>query len=580
MERAVATDPIQVEVIRHAFLGVAEEMKIVLARTAHNPIIYEVLDFSCGLFDRECRTISQADGLPMFLGNLSAAVRCLVADVGRDALRAGDVYLFNDPYAQGTHVNDVTTIAPAFDGDELIGFACTRAHWLDIGGKDPGGSIDCTDVVQEGLWLRSIRLYNAGQLDTSVWRLLEHNIRTAPRMLGDLRAQVAASRTGVEGFAAVFARHGARATDVAVAEIMRQGEQRARAAIGAMREGVYEAEGCLDDDCIGNGPLEIRVRVTVGGGEIEIDLTGSSPQNPGPVNAPYAATLCACRIALKAMTNPHIPATEGDFQPLRLIVPAGSMFDARYPAPTFMYHTHLIVLIDLIVKALAQADPSKAIAGHYGNLFGFILVGDDPDTGEMYIQQEPEYGGWGARSDGDGESALIFVINGDCRVIPAEVIEGRFPLRLERYELRVDSGGPGRWRGGLGTIRDFRVLDHDANMTVITDRSICPPWGLDGGLPAQPCQALVTANGHTSVHAKARYAPVLPDTLISLRTGGGGGYGDPQDRPAEDVRADVVRGYVSRQSAAEHYGVSIDADTLEIDARETEQLRAPASADR
>jgi N-methylhydantoinase B len=577
-EAVRTVDPVTLEVVRHAFVAAADEMKLNLMRTAYNPIIYEVLDFSVGVFDARCRTIAQADGLPIFLGNLGIAVQCVVDDIGVENLRRGDLYLFNDPYAQGNHVNDLTTIVPVYDDEDvLIAFASTRAHWLDIGGKDPGGSIDSTDVVQEGLWLRSIPLYREGVLNAGVWRIIEYNVRYTKNMLGDLRAQIAASRTGEQRLAEVFRRHGRATTEAAIEEMHRQGEQRVRAAIAAMPDGVYEAESCLDDDCIGNGPLPVKVKAIVDGDELTIDLEGSAPQNPGVVNCGFPATVSACRIALKAITNPDLPACEGDFVPMTVNVPEDSMFNAKYPAPTFMYGTHLILLVDVVCKALAQAIPDKVLAGHYGNLSGFMLVGNDPRTGELYIQQEPENGGWGASRDADGESAMIFVADGDTRNIAAEVLEARFPLRLERHALREDSGGPGRFRGGLGIYREYRILGHTAYLTAIMDRKTCPPWGLEGGRPADHCRAVVDPGAEgEAVWQKAMRVEVADGSLVSVQTGGGGGWGDPHERDPERVRYDVLAGYVARESAERHYGVVLVDGTLEVDARATAQRRAAA----
>ena len=348
-------DPITREVLRHALVAAADEMKINLMRTAYNPIIYEVLDFSCGVFDRDCRMIAQADGLPIFLGNLGAAVRAVVDDIGLDEFKDGDIYLFNDPYAQGNHLNDLTTVMPVFFEGEIVAFASTRAHWLDIGGKDPGGSIDCTDIVQEGLWLRSVRLYDAGTLNESIWRIIEYNVRYTKNMLGDLRAQVAASRTGQQRLLEVIRRYGIGVFDAAIKELLAQGEQRVRNAIQSMADGVYEAEAQLDDDCVGNGPVAVKVRATIDADEIHLDLAGSSPQTTGPVNCGFPATLAAARIALKALCNPDVPANEGDFAPLHVTAPDRSIFNAKYPAPTFMYGTHLILLTDVIVRALGGA---------------------------------------------------------------------------------------------------------------------------------------------------------------------------------------------------------------------------------
>jgi N-methylhydantoinase B/oxoprolinase/acetone carboxylase alpha subunit len=386
---SLTVDVVQLEVIRHALIAAAEEMKAHLSRTAHNPIIYEVLDFSCGIFDADCRMIAPADGLPSFFGNLGVAVQTVAADIGLENLSHGDIYLLNAPYAQGMHMNDVTTVQPVFVDSQHVGFTATRAHWIDIGAVDAGRSITSTDVVREGIWLRSVRLYRAGNLDDAVLRAIRFNVRMPESMLGDLKAQVSASRTDACRVEEIFRRHGAGAVSAAVALIVDQSEQRVRAAIRAIRNGVYQAETALDDDCLGNGPLPVGV-------------------------------------------------------------------------------------------------------------IGFTISGTHPRTGSTYIHQEPEYGGWGATRDRDGESAMIFMTNAGCRVLSTETLETRFPLRVTRFSLRPDSGGTGRWRGGLGTIRDYEVLDHDARVMVVTDRHTCPPWGIDGGHDAAHCVAIVSDGGDCS----------------------------------------------------------------------------------
>lgn len=570
-----AIHPITLEVIRHAFIAAAEEMKTNLMRTAYNPIIYEVLDFSCGIFDHRCQMIAQADGLPIFLGNLSAAVRTVVDDIGIDNFKPGDLYLVNDPYATGNHVNDVTTVTPIFDAESrLVAFSSARAHWLDIGGKDPGGSIDSTDVVQEGLWFRSIQLYVAGQLNESIWRMIEYNIRYTKNMLGDLRAQIAASRTGEARVQEIFRRHGRETTQAAITAMLQQGEARVRQALQAMPDGVYTAESCLDDDCVGNGPIPVKVTAIIAGDELTIDLAGSSPQTPGPINCGLPATLAAGRIALKCVTDPHTPVTEGDFAPLHLRVPDQCLFNATYPAPTFMYGSSLNLLIDVVLKALSQAVPDTVIAGHYGHLAGFMFVGTDPHTQQLYIHQEPETGGWGAGPHGDGESALIFICDGDTRNIPAEVIEARFPIRLERHELRRDSGGPGKYRGGLGIYREYRVLDHDTYMTCIMDRKTCPPWGLQGGQPAAHSRVIVNpGTQRAAFYQQGMRVPVHAGDLVSIQTGGGGGWGSVLERDFERVRYDVLAGYISLEAARTQYKVVLDPDTLAVDLPATRQLR-------
>ena len=468
-------DPIVLEIIRHGLIAAAEEMKINLTRTAYNTVIYEVLDFSVGLFNRDGDMISQTSGLPIFLGNLGEAVRTLKRDVGESNLRHGDIYLTNDPYAVGSHLNDVNAIEPIFDGDYLLGFAVARAHWIDVGGRDPGGWFsDTTEIYQEGIRLRSIQLYAAGELNTSVLRFLQDNVRYAESIMGDLRAQIAACHTGRERLLEIVCRSGRDTVLSAIQTIQRQAEAATRRAISDMKDGVYRAESFMDDDGVAVDRPKVAVTVTVNGDSMTVDLAGSERQVAGPINLGLSGTISACRVALKCLTSPFSPVAEGAFVPLRVIVPDDCMFNAKPPAPCAVWIIS-ITLIDTIFRALAPALPDRVPAGQYGDVAAIFIFGKDPRTHKPYLIVEPEGGGWGAFRDRDGESVLIAIADGDTRNIPVEIVETKYPLRIERYQVREDSGGPGRFRGGLGHYRDFRIIGHEARITATMERSKCPP---------------------------------------------------------------------------------------------------------
>lgn len=572
---AVTVDPVLLEVIRNGFVAAADEMRINLMRTSYNPIIYEVLDFSVGLFDSCGDMIAQAAGLPVFLGNLGAAVKTVIADAGPD-FRPGDLYLINDMYTTGTHSNDVTVVSPMFGEGCLAGFAVSRAHWLDVGGKDPGGSCDCTDIFGEGLRLRSVALYRAGRRNESVWRILRDNVRNPDSQLGDLRAQVAAGRTGEARFSEIVSRFGLNTVLAANAELKRQGELRTRQALALIPDGVYRHEAYLDNDVVTDEPCRVCAAVTINGDSIHIDLTGCSGQRTGPVNCSYPATVSACRVVLKAITDPFGPVNEGCFEPLEVYVPEDSMFNAHPPAAGFVNGITDILLCDVILTALASAIPDRIPAAHYGDMAGFMIYGHNPSG--MWIQQEPEGGGWGACPHRDGEPVLIFIADGDTRNVPCEVIENRYPLRMERYELRSDSGGPGRYRGGLGHHRDYRLLA-DGFMSGIMGRSVCPPWGLFGGQSAQH-GVFVHNPGPDEKHLMTITAyPLTCGDVVSVRTGGGGGYGDPLDRGVQEVAADVRAGYVTAKQAQDSYGVVIGPDG-DVDANATAAERSIRSGRR
>jgi N-methylhydantoinase B len=571
--RATAVDPITLEIIRHGLIAAADEMKINLMRTAYNTVIYEVLDFSVGLFDRDGSMISQTSGLPIFLGNLGEAARTLKADVGEENLRPGDIYLTNDSYAVGTHLNDVTVMSPVFFGGELLGFAASRAHWIDVGGRDPGGWFsDTTEIYQEGLRLRSVCLYRAGEPDPSTFRILELNVRYSESIMGDLRAQIAACRTGEERFVEIVDRWGPDTALAAVEEMHRQADVVSRKAIGEMKDGVYRAESFMDDDGVAVTEPRIVVTVSIEGETMTVDLTGSSPQVKGPINLGLPGTISACRVALKCLTSPFSPVVEGAFRPLQVVVPDDCMFNAKPPAPCAVWIIS-ITLIDTIFKALAPALAEKIPAGQYGDVAAIFVFGVDPRTEKPYLIVEPEGGGWGAFADRDGESVLIAIADGDTRNIPAEIVESKYPLRLERYAVRPDSGGAGRFRGGLGHDRDFRILDHDARITATMERSKCPPWGLEGGRPGATNVIVVNPGKEDErAYQKTSALPLAPGDVVSVRTGGGGGFGSPLERDAEMVREDVLDGYVSLEAAEREYGIALTSE-LEVDAVTTDRLR-------
>lgn len=570
------TDPITVEIIRNAMIAAAQEMKISLAKTSYNPIIYEVLDFSVGILNREGEMLAQVPGLPVFLGNLGDAIRTVVDDLGYEAITPGDVFIINDPYAVGTHLTDVTIFAPIFHGDELLGFAATRAHWIDIGGHAPGGWFtDTTEVYQEGLRFRSIKLYNEGKPNEDILRMIKSNIRHAESVLGDMQAQIASCRTGERRFVEIIEKYGKRTVFESIAQIMDQSELKVRESIRKIPNGSYVAQAFLDGDGVEKEELRVKVKTIVEDDEMNVDLSESEPELSGPMNCGWAATIAAVRMGFKAITTPDDPVNEGSFRPLKIELPLGTMFSATEPNPVSQWIVPICTLTDVFLKSLAPALPEDIPAAHYGDVCATFIYGIDPRNGKPYVHVEPEGGGWGASFHRDGESMLIAILDGDTKNVPVEVVEARYPLRIERYELRRDSGGPGKYRGGLGAIRNYRILNHSAQMTVTYERSKQPPWGLFGGEQGAT-NGVVLFNSKSEEPVKIQKAtryPLPSGTLLSTRTGGGGGWGDPLERDPRLVKEDVMDGYVSPEAAREDYGVVLDPQAYEVNWEATEELR-------
>ncbi|WP_242086730.1 hydantoinase B/oxoprolinase family protein [Microbacterium lacticum] len=522
-------DPVRTEIIRCALAQAAEDMNTTLIRSAYTPTIYEGRDCAVAILDRRHDVLGQSSGLPIFLGNLEECTRDTERRFGAGVWRPGDVWVLNDAYVAGAHLNDVTVFAPIFerfDGGELIGFAASRAHWIDLGSKDPGGSMDSTSIYQEGLRLGATKIVDAGVDVEPVIALIAQNSRFPEPLLGDLRAQVACVRTGIDRTREIVSRWGLETVHAARDAYFAQTAALEAEALAVLPEGVYAAEGVLDNDGIDlDTPVPIRVRVEVRGGRITIDLTDSADQTLGPINCGASQAVAACRVAYKALLSPHVPLNGGSFRHLSVDVRPGSVLGAVEPAAVQYYYSHLGLLIDLVTRALAPAMPSQVAAASYGDSLIVQMSGVDPRTQRMFLSQEATVGGWGAWEDGDGESALINNVNGSLRDMPVEVLETLFPLRVETYRIREDSGGAGRHRGGDGVVREY-VFEADQHLSLWWERSATPAWGLFGGADgAPPRVTLNPGRADERRMLKANALPVRRGDVLRCESGGGGGYG-------------------------------------------------------
>ncbi len=558
-------DPITTEIIRNAFVACAEDMNASLIRSAYTPIIYEGKDCAVAILDENTAVLGQSLGVPLFLGNLEICVKLTAERFGWEAFRPGDVFHMNDSYMTGTHLNDATIFGPIFWHDRLVGFSATRAHWLDVGAKDPGGAMDSREIFQEGMRWAPTRLFDRGEPREDIIDLLERNGRFGHSLVGDMNAQVAACRTGERRFQAILDRFGYDAYAAAREEIYRQSEELERAAVAAIPDGTYTAEGCLDDDALGHGPVPVHVRVDVQGDRMKIDLEGSSPQTEGPVNCGLAQAVSGCRVAFKLLVHPERPVDGGTFKTLEVTVPPRTIFSAEEPAACQWYFTPCGLLIDLIVKALSPAMPEACAAAHYGDSMVAYLEGHDPRRdGARYLMNAPHPGGWGGFEGGDGADGLINNVNGAFKDYPVEIAESKWPIVIRGYGFRTDTGGPGRFRGGCGVYRAFE-LDAPSRLFLWFERSVTPGWGLFGGRDAVGPDVVVNPGRPDERHLlKVNALPLEEGDAFELRTGGGGGFGDPFERDPERVRVDVLDGYVSVEAAERDYGVVLDPETLEI----------------
>jgi N-methylhydantoinase B len=554
----VPIDPIMVEVIRAALNAAGERMRITMIKTAYNHIISESLDFGCAVFDPDVQMIAQGIGLPIFQGHLGFPIQATIKERGLDAFREGDIFIHNDPYTgNGNHVNDVAMFAPVFWEDRLAGFVAVKAHWSDVGGPVPSSmQVGSTDFRQEGLRFRAVRLYSRGELNEEVMRVIAGNIRVESGTLKDVQAMVAVCRAGETYFREILAKYGRDAVLGATGIYMEQSERRTRAELARMPAGVYRAVGRSDNDGITlDQPIRVEMAIAIGDGAMTVDFTGSSPQVRGPFNCGDAITISACRMLLKCLTTPLDPVDEGCFRPLTVIIPPRSVLAAEEPSPTARYYVPINLLLDLGLRALADALPDRIPAGSYADQMPTIAFGTHPETGKLFIQGDLNAGGTGGRPAADGESGMIIFGGSTARNNPVEVVESRIgSMRILRYGLRQDSGGAGRYRGGLGVERVYQFLT-PAFITFSLERKVTPPWGLKGGREGAVNDVEITAPDGSARHVrKATQHPIAAGEVVRILTGGGGGYGPPGERDPEAIRRDVEEGYVSEEAAKRDYG--------------------------
>jgi N-methylhydantoinase B len=570
-----ALDPVIAEIVRNGVIAVTEEMKTNLMRTAYNMIIYEALDFTVGLFTPEGETVSIGIGLPMFIRGMAETVKAKIRHFGRDNIKPGDIYVTNDAYTTGSHLNHVTLTLPIFHRGALVGFSCCMAHWIDIGGTLGGMT---TDIFSEGLQIPILKYQDRGKVNQDLVDIIRQNVRLPSRAVGDLRAQVTAVKTGERRFLQLIERYGRDEVAASIAAIMDRSEAAARARTKSIPDGVYHAESFMDDDGISVGkPIPIRVRVVVKGEEMTIDLTDVSQQVRGFFNSGITTGHACAQVAYKCLTSPtDYPINDGSFRSLTAIVPPGRVISATRPAPMRWWMTFPMTIVDTVFKALAPAIPDRVIAGHHADLLVAAFHGINPRTNEFFIGNfGPLGGGWGAKRAEDGVSGTVCINDGDTHNSPNEQVEAKFPIVVERYALVPDSGGAGRHRGGLGVERVVRARTA-VTLNTQTERAHCRPWGLGGGRDGRGNEVALRLNGQWKTdfpNAKVLVAQIKPGDAFRLRSGGGGGYGEPLERPVADVHEDVRQGYVSVYEAAEFYGVVIDEESGEVNEGATALLR-------
>jgi N-methylhydantoinase B len=549
-----SVDPIQAEVVARFLLATAEEMGATLMRTAFSPNIKERADCSTAIFDRAGQVIALAQRVPIHLGSMVGAVDEILKRYPEAEIRPGDMFLANDPYnGGGTHLPDINVIAPVFVGKRIAAYVANIAHHADVGGMVPGSEAAvCQSIYQEGIRIPPVRIMQAGTVNRDVFDIILLNSRTPDERVGDLQAQFAANTVGIRSVARLFDRYGTREAEATIAAYLDFTEKRFRAAIGRLPAGCFEAEDCLD----GNDEesvAKIRLALTVGKGRLKFDFVGSDPQLLCARNIPYRALLATVYTVAKALLDPEVPANAGYYRTLDISAPPGSVVGPVPPAAIGCRSISASVLGDVIAAALSQALPAKALAGS-GPHHLYVLSGTDPRTGGYFVDYETLAGGMGARANRDGVDGVRVHASGSSN-LPVEALEHAYPFRVERYALWNDSAGTGRYRGGMGVQRDYRVLADDIVVSLSSERQHVAALGMKGGKAGALGAFILNPGTPEERRLPSAAADVrLPrGSVLRICTPAGGGYGNARERGGAAIECDVREGRTSAEAARTAY---------------------------
>jgi N-methylhydantoinase B len=559
-------DPIAFEVIDFLLRAIASELETNLTRTSYSLMIYEYKDFAVGIIAADGQLICQGTGgLPIFLADIGAPLKSVLEAHPIETMRPGDAFVTNDPEASGQHLNNVTMYTPVFgdDGKSLIAFITVRAHWTDIGGAVFGSMMtsSSTDIYQEGVQFPALKFCNAGKDDDQILRMIARNSRIPEITIGDLQAQLAACRLGEQRLKEMMSRYGWDTIKATIDERWARSELLARKRIEQVPDGTYEASCWLDNDGIEmDRRLPFNFKIVIEKDEVTIDFTDIADQVKGPYNAGMVGGgITAAKVAYKYALIPDLHSDEGCFRPLKVILPPGKILSAGQGAPMARFNVIMATVIDGLIKAFGMAVPENVAAAHHAAQNSIQFTGRRAG-GKMWNYNDTAHGGWGASRGGDGSGPFKTMSHGDCKDIPVEIVEALYPIRIDEVSLRTDSAGAGKHRGGLGTVRRCTVLE-DANLTVAWERTTCPPWGLFGGKSAEVGSVTLERPEADPVSiTKVTQMPVKKGARVTFLTAGGGGCGDPFDRPIDQVVRDVELGYISRERALQDYGVGLTDD--------------------
>ena len=574
-------DVFTLEILSNALNSIAEEMFWTAIRTAKSSIFYETLDFSTAITRWDGDTVAQAVGIPLFIGVMDFAAKHMMREAEEiyGSLHPGDILISNDPYKTGTHLNDVALAMPIFYKDrpgDLLGIAVAKGHINDIGGMNPGSwGPGSTEIFQEGLYIPVVKYYVRGERNTDVIRMIKANSRVPDYIFGDLEALAAALRLAYKRVNELAEKYGAETLREAMDHVINASEKLAKKRLQELPQGSYIGEDFLDDSGETDEPLRVRVKVSIGDCKFVADFSDNPPAVRAPINTTYPATVAAVRIVYMAVVDPHLPYNNGLVKPLEVVAPKGTIFNAEKPYPVSVYWETLTYAADLVWKALTPVLKDRLTAGHFLSVVAETIAGVDPRTNEYFVLVEPNPGGWGAGHDRDGENALVSFADGETYATSIEVAERRFPVIVDRYELNTEDGtGHGKYRGGFGIIKDYRLYSTEASFTTAINRARFPPWGIEGGCHGTTNYMVIIRQGKEYMRVRKIVNFKLEEgDIVSIRSGGGGGWGDPLDRDPVLVLWDVVNEYITPETARKVYGVVVDPETRTINWQETRKLR-------
>lgn len=568
-----AIDPITREIIQNALAAAADEMALALYRTAYSTIVRDCLDYSTSLCNARGEMIAQGVTIPLHLGSVPFALETLFKKFGND-IQPGDVFILNDPFDGGMHIPDIFIVKPIFWEERRVAFAVSTAHHLDLGGRLPGSSAcDNTEIFQDGFRIPWLKLYRQGAPDETLFTLLRANVRVPQMTIGDVRAQLAACHIGERAIHDIIRRYGPDTFITCADELIDYTERLVRAEIAGWPDGSHTFTDYLDSDGVGGPPTRIQVTLTVKGDALTADFSGSSPQVRGALNSTLSFTASVVALCVRAVLQEDIPNTAGMFRPLNIIAPSGTVVNVEMPGASSMRGVTGFRMADTVFGALAGLLPERVLAaGEGGNTL--VIIGGQRPNKSPYVYYELLSGTWGARPDRDGNDGLCNPANVASN-IPVEQAEAEYPVRVERYGLVRDSGGAGKFRGGLAIEREWRLLSGQAHLAIRSDRRDHLPYGLYGGKPGTPSVNIL----HAAAGSEEQILPTMISTTMAAgqriyhKQAGGGGWGDPLQRDPAAVALDVKNDKVSAAAAREQYGVALNASTLAVDLAATESLR-------